>query len=156
MSSFDQSGDQLKRAHAIRHVGIECEKAGRLEEAEKHYDEARALYREHSTEDDLNYANAVRYPAAIKNRLGKSAESEALWREAMDRYEKVGIADGIVEGKLHLANFAIDRGDLTTARSWFEQANIAAAGSESRESHDFIAKVKTRLKDAENAGKEGR
>ena len=60
--------DPLKHAHAIRHVGLAHENAGRLEEAEKHYDKALALYRQHSTQDDLDYANAVRYPAVIKEK----------------------------------------------------------------------------------------
>jgi len=147
----DQFNDPLKRAHAIRHLGIASENAGRLEEAEKYYDKALALYREHETDETLDYANAVRYPAAIKNRLGKRAESEALWREAMDRYENVGIADGIVEGKLHLAHFAIDRGDLSEARNWFEQADAAAARSDDPDKHKFVAEVKARLEEAENA-----
>ena len=48
-------------------------------EAEARYDEALALYREFSPADDLHYANAVRYPAAIKQRLGKLDEAVALW-----------------------------------------------------------------------------
>ena len=69
----------------------------------------------------------------------------------MDRYEKAGIADGIVEGKLHLANFAIDHGDLAEARHWFEQANAAAARSDDPDTHKFVAEVKARLEAAENA-----
>ena len=94
--------DELKRAHHIRHVGIDLENQGRLSEAEAKYDEALALYRLHSTTDDLNYANAVRYPAVIKHRLGKLDEAMRLWEEAVDRYEKVGITEGVTEGTKRL------------------------------------------------------
>lgn len=94
--------DELRRAHRIRHIGIDLENEDKLVEAESKYDEALALYRQHSTEDDLNYANAVRYPAAIKHRLGKFAESIPLWEEAVDRYRKLGITDGVTEGTRRL------------------------------------------------------
>ena len=139
----------LDGAWVKRHIGINYEYAERLTEAEKYYDEALALYREHATEDSLDYANTVRYPAVVKNRLGKSAESEALWREALDRYEKVGIADGIVEGELHMANFAIGRGDLNEARGWLEKAKHSAKDSDNEGTHKFIAEVEAKLRKVE-------
>jgi tetratricopeptide (TPR) repeat protein len=139
----------LEEAWVKRHIGINHEYAERLTEAEKYYDEALALYRENAIEDSLDYANAVRYPAVIKNRLGKHDESEALWREALDRYEKVGIADGIVEGKLHMANFALRRGDLNEARIWLEKAKHSAEGSDNMDTHKFVAEVEAKLKQVE-------
>lgn len=97
---------KLKRAHRIRHYGIDLENQNRLAEAEACYDEALALYREHSTIDDLNYANAVRYVAVIKERLGKHAEAKALWIEAVVRYKNVGIEEGLAESVSHLAQLA--------------------------------------------------
>jgi len=144
---YREIGRPLDAAWVIRHVGINHEYAGRLTNAESAYDETLALYREHSIYDDLDYANAVRYVAVIKNRLGKRDESEKLWREAVDRYEKVGIADGIVEGRLHLANFAIDRGDLKEARKWLEDAVEAARKSDDPGTHKFIAEVTRRIGD---------
>lgn len=93
---------ELKRAHRVRHIGIDHENRGELIAAEKYYDEALDLYRKFSETDDLDYANAVRYPAVIKHRLGKLDESIALWEEAVERYEKLGIVDGVTEGKRRL------------------------------------------------------
>src|SRR5438105_4727806 len=78
---YRELDDPLRLAHTIRHLGLVHEDAGRLEEAEKCYDEALALYRKHETGDTLDYANAVRYPAVIKNRRGKREESTRLWEE---------------------------------------------------------------------------
>ena len=74
----------LAKAHRIRHEGIELENAGRLLEAEEKYDEALRLYREHDKNDTLGYANAVRYPAVVKNLLGKRDESAALARSVRE------------------------------------------------------------------------
>jgi tetratricopeptide (TPR) repeat protein len=101
--SLDPSATaELKRAHRIRHDGIDLENQGKLTEAEAKYEEALALYRRYSEMDDLNYANAVRYPAVIKHRLGKFDESIPLWEEAVRRYEKLGITDGVIEGRRRL------------------------------------------------------
>lgn len=135
----------LDAAWVMRHIGINHEYAERLDEAERSYDGALALYREFATPDDPNYANAVRYPAVIKNRLGKRDESEALWREAVDRYEQLGIVDGVVEGNLHLVNFAIDRADISEAIATFEKAKTAAEGSGDSGTHQFVAEVGERI-----------
>jgi tetratricopeptide (TPR) repeat protein len=126
-------------------MGIIHEYAERLESAEEYYDRALTLYREHGS-NDLDHANAVRYPAVIKDRLGKRRESEVLWQEAAARYEQVGIAEGVVEGSLHLANFAIDRSDVAGARSWFEKAERAASNSAGNATHTFLERVRSRLK----------
>src|ERR1044071_4626893 len=72
----------LDEAWVTRHIGINHEYAERLVDAEKAYEKALALYRDYSTNDDLDYANAVRYVAVIKDRLGKRDESDRLWTEA--------------------------------------------------------------------------
>ena len=95
--------EELKRAHRIRHIGIDLENQGKLIEAEEKYDEALALYRKYSEVDNLDYANAVRYPAVIKHRLGKINEAIKLWEEAVERYEKIGITAGVEEGRKRLA-----------------------------------------------------
>jgi len=98
---FRELDRPLDDAWVLRHIGIIHEYAHRLELAEEYYDRAVALYRQHS-EDDLNYANAVRYPAVIKERLGKRDESLALWQEAHDRYRQCGIEDGVKEAATHI------------------------------------------------------
>ena len=139
----------LEEAWVKRHIGINHEYAERLTEAEKYYDEPLALYRRNATEESLDFANTVRYPAVIKDRLGKRSESETLWREALDRYETVGIADGIVEGKLQMANFAFHRGDLDKARDWLDKAKHSAEGSDNEETHKFITEIEAKLKQVE-------
>lgn len=94
--------EELKRAHRIRHIGIELENQGKLVEAEAKYDEALALYRRYSEVDDLDYANAVRYRAVIKHRLGKIGEAIKLWEEAVERYDRAGIIAGVEEGTKRL------------------------------------------------------
>lgn len=96
--------NELKRAHRIRHEGIGLENAGRLAEAERKYEEALSIYREYSTCDDLDYANAARYVAAIKQRLGQFDEAKALWEEAARRYEAVGVEEGVAEARDRLAD----------------------------------------------------
>ena len=135
----------LAEAHAIRHRGIRLENHGRLEEAEKLYDEALALYREHDKNDTLDYANAVRYPAVVKNRLGNRDESTELWIEAFTRYEKLGILEGVAGAGAWLTIFAIERNDLASAHEWFEKADAASARSEDPDTHKFVNEVRSRL-----------
>ncbi|HEX3102298.1 MAG TPA: hypothetical protein VHQ01_10915 [Pyrinomonadaceae bacterium] len=145
---YHDLGLPLEEAWVKRHIGINHEYAGRLEEAEKYYDEALALYREHSREDDLNYANGVRYPAVIKERLGKKDESAKLWEEAHDRYARVhpnSLGEGVAEAAAWLTILAIEKGDLPLARQWFEKANTASQASSDPDTHKFIAEVRAKL-----------
>jgi tetratricopeptide (TPR) repeat protein len=151
MTFFERSDDPLGRANATRHLGIAHEKAGRLLEAKRCYDEALALFRGNETADTLDYANAVRYPAVIKNRLGKREEATELWAEAVSRYAAVDIVEGIAEGAAHMTQFAIDAGDLELAREWFEKARVASEKSGDPDTHKFVAEVGAHLENAENA-----
>ena len=145
---YMELGLPLEEAWVKRHIGINHEYAGRLEEAEKYYDEALALYREHSTKDDLNYANGIRYPAVIKERLGKKDESAKLWEEAHDRYARVhpnGLGEGVAEAAAWLTILAIENGDLPLARKWFARASAASEASGDPDTHKFIAEVKAKI-----------
>lgn len=144
---YRELGMPLEEAWVKRHIGINHEYAGRLVEAEKYYDEALSLYREHST-DDLNYANAVRYPAVIKERLGNKDEAARLWEEAHDRYREIGpggLGEGVAEAAAWLTIFAIEKGDRDLAQNWFARASEASAASEDPDTHKFIAEVKATL-----------
>ncbi len=152
---YDEIGLPLEAAWVKRHIGINHEYAGRLEDAEKYYDEALALYREHSTEDDLNYANAVRYPAVIKERLGKKGESAQLWEESHDRYAKVhpdGLGEGVAEAAAWLTILSIERDDLDLASKWFARASEASGASGDPDTHKFIFEVKTKLESKQTEG----
>lgn len=151
---YHELGLSLEEAWVKRHIGINHEYAGRLEDAETYYDAALALYRTHSSEDDLNYANAVRYPAVIKERLGKKDEAAKLWEEAHDRYARVhpdGLGEGVAEAAAWLTILAIEKDELTLAKQWFARASEASSNSSDPDTHKFIADVEKRLEAAENS-----
>jgi tetratricopeptide (TPR) repeat protein len=148
---YAEVGLPLEEAWVKRHIGINHEYAGRLEDAEALYDEALALYREHATEDDLDYANTVRYPAVIKARLGKRDEAAQLWEEACRRYEAVGIIEGVVEANARMAELAIEEGDVARARDSFDRAAAAAGHSANPDTRKLVDEVRAKMERAENA-----
>ena len=149
---YRELGRPLDEAWVTRHIGINHEYAERLIEAETAYEKALDLYRTHSKIDDLDYANAVRYVAVIKDRLGKRDEADQLWTETVERYEKVGIVEGIAEGTAHLTLFALDKGDLDRARRWFARAEAASSRSTDPDTHKFIDEVRVQLNSASSKG----
>ncbi len=151
-SLYLERGEPLEAAWVKRHIGIIHEYAGRLDEAERCYDEALLLYRQHSTDDDLNYANAVRYPAVVKERLGKKDEAAKLWEEAFERYSRVhpnGLGEGVAEAASWLTILAIEKGELGLARKWFLSASEASGKSSDNDTHKLIDDVRARLEKAE-------
>lgn len=135
----------LEAAWVLRHIGINHEYAERLADAEKYYDESLALFRQRADENDNNYANTVRYPAVIKNRIGKRDESTALWEEAVRRYDTMNEPLGVAEGSAWLAIFAIEKGEPQLARNWFVKAEQAAAVANDKDTDTWIAEVRARL-----------
>jgi tetratricopeptide (TPR) repeat protein len=141
-------GMRLDEAWCLRHIGIIREYQDRLEDAERSYDEALALYREHAEGSSLDYANTVRYPAVVKNRLGKREDATRLWEEAHDRYKQVGprgLGEGVAEAAAWLTIFAIESGDRGLAEKWFESASEASSASSDPDTHEFVATVEARL-----------
>ena len=96
-------GDTLLLAHSVRHVGDHHRRVGRTEAAEACYDEALVLYRDHERPPKLDFANAVRPMAILKEDAGKVEEAKALWREARDLYADVNVQEGVDECSQHLA-----------------------------------------------------
>lgn len=135
----------LEAAWVLRHIGINKEYAGRLTEAEKYFDESLALFRQHASNDDNNYANTVRYPAVIKDRVGKRDESTALWEEAVRRYDEMGQPLGVAEGAAWLAIFATEKGDPALAHEWFAKAEAAATAAKDGDTDKWIAEVRVKL-----------
>lgn len=135
----------LEAAWVLRHIGINHEYAERLTDAEKYYDEALALFRKCADDNDSNYANTVRYPAVVKNRIGKREESTALWEEAVRRYEAMNQPHGVAEGAAWLAVFAIEKGDEQFAQEWLGKAEVAASQAQDKDTDKWIAEVKSRL-----------
>jgi tetratricopeptide (TPR) repeat protein len=138
-------GMPLEAAWTMRHIGINHEYAGRLTEAEKYYDDSLALFRQHASDSDDNYANTVRYPAVIKNRVGKRDESTALWEEAVRRYDEMDQPLGVAEGSAWLTIFALEKGDRALAYEWFAKAEGAARAANDPDTAKFIAEVRARM-----------
>lgn len=98
-----RTGDQLLLAHAIRHVGDAHRGAQRLAEAEACYDEALTLYAEHASPPPVDYANAIRPVAIVKEALGETDEARLLWQRAKALYAAVPIPAGVAESDENLS-----------------------------------------------------
>ncbi|MCY3926813.1 MAG: tetratricopeptide repeat protein [Acidobacteria bacterium] len=98
-----RTGDPLLLAHAIRHLGDAHRSTGRLPGAEACYDEALGFYAEHSDPPPLDYANALRPTAIVKEELGKTDDARHLWQRAKALYAAVPIAAGVAECDENLA-----------------------------------------------------
>lgn len=92
-----RTGDPLLLAHVIRHLGDAHRSTGRLAAAETCYDEALGLYAEHSDPPPLDYANAIRPTAILKEALGDCHEARHLWKQAKALYAAVPIDAGVAE-----------------------------------------------------------
>lgn len=93
------SGDPLRIAHAVRHLGDVHRNGKRLQEAEICYEEALALYREHESSRILDYANALRPMAILKAERSELDEAKSLWQQAGALYGVVGIDAGVEEAE---------------------------------------------------------
>jgi len=92
-----RTGEPLLLAHAIRHVGDAHRGARRPAEAEACYDEALALYAKHPDPPELDYANAIRPMALLKEALGEIDEARHLWQRAKALYDMVPVPAGVAE-----------------------------------------------------------
>jgi len=88
----------------------------------------------------------VRYPAVIKNRVGKREESTTLWEEAVRRYDEMDQPLGVAEGAAWLAIFAIEKDDPELAREWFAKAEAAEAKARDGDTEKWVDEVRGRLK----------
>ena len=92
-----RAGHPTPLAHAVRHLGDLHRKAGRLAAAEACYAEALALYGRQQEPPALDYANALRPMAILKESLGRAGEARILWRRARDLYGTVPVEAGVAE-----------------------------------------------------------
>jgi hypothetical protein len=67
-------GDPLRLAHAVRHLGDAYYYARRAERAEPCYVEALSIYRGHEHARPLDFANAIRSFAVLKDENGEPQE----------------------------------------------------------------------------------
>lgn len=104
------AGEPLLLAHTIRHLGDIHLDAGRLELAERCYDEALALYRENAKQAAaLDLANAIRPLAILQERKGNLEQAKSLWKEARELYAAVDVPAGVAESSSHLAQLRWDK-----------------------------------------------
>lgn len=97
-----RGNDPLVLAHTVRHLGdVLCE-TGDPREAERCYAEALTIYRAHPARQALDFANAVRPMAILRETLGERDEARALWREAHGLYREAGVEAGVSESSARL------------------------------------------------------
>jgi len=100
------SGDRLKFAHTIRHLGDVLTSQQHWPEAGRCYLEALDIYRGHPSPGALDLANAVRSYAVWMTEGGRREQARALWTEAAGLYESEGIAAGVEECRRRAAQLA--------------------------------------------------
>jgi len=97
-----EEGDISLLAHTVRHLGDLHRDADRLAEADPCYSEAIALYRSVDSPPALDFANALRPAALLKERQGDHARARQLWSEARALYQAAGVQPGVDECIRHL------------------------------------------------------
>lgn len=98
-----EADDPLRLAHALRHLGqVEC-RLGRLDVAERCYEEALGLYDVAEGAHPLDYANALRPMAMLREELGEVEEARVLWRRAAELYRAARVEEGLEECEGRLA-----------------------------------------------------
>ncbi len=97
------TGDQLGWAHSIRHVADILREQKLPREAEAAYDQVLVVYAQRPDPPVLDYANALRGLALLKDHAGDVEEALHLWRAARAKYEAAGVEAGITECQTHIA-----------------------------------------------------
>lgn len=90
-------GDDLVLAHSVRHFGDLHREAGRIADAQRYYDEALSLYRAALAPPALDFANALRPAAMLKEAEGDIEAARQLWTEARLLYERADVRPGVEE-----------------------------------------------------------
>ncbi len=94
--------DPLRLAHAVRHLGQVNHRLGRLEPAERCYEETLDLYDRSGMAHPVDHANALRPTAALKEELGDMEGARLLWRMAAELYRSAGVEEGVRECEARL------------------------------------------------------
>lgn len=139
------SGDALKLAHAVRHLGDAYYYAGQIDVAEPCYVEALSIYRRLNDGRLLDVANAIRSYAVIKGEIGATDEARRLWQEAHDLYLSLDVSAGVAESAARLALLAQLENDLQQRNEWLAEATEAAQTANDPETSQFVSEVKARI-----------
>jgi tetratricopeptide (TPR) repeat protein len=97
-----EEAEPLLLAHTIRHLGDLHRSVSRLDAAARCYDEALALYRRADAPDPLDFANALRPAAILKEHQGDTVAARQLWADAHRLYGVAGIQAGVEESARRL------------------------------------------------------
>ena len=144
VTAYRKDGTQpLKLAHAIRHLGDAHYEVAQTALAEQCFLEALALYRTYEHGPSLDFANAVRRLAVLKDDAGEVDEAIALWQESHDRYVEVNVPMGVAESDGHLALLTHRKGNLPESREWLHKARAAAEASQDPPSLRYVEKVRS-------------
>jgi tetratricopeptide (TPR) repeat protein len=92
-----EEGNALLLAHTVRHLGDLHREAGRLTDAAPCYQEALSLYRATSAAPALDFANALRPAAILKEAEGDVKAARQLWSDARLLYEAAGVRPAVEE-----------------------------------------------------------
>ena len=137
--------DPLRLAHAVRHLGDAYYYGHRPRLAEPCYVEALSIYRSHEDRRQLDFANAIRSFAVLKDEVGEAEEAQHLWLEAHDLYMSLDVPAGIAESAARLALLARRRGDRQRSREWLDAAITAADGADDPETLQYIDEVRAQI-----------
>ena len=91
------AGEPMLLAHTVRHLGDIFRRSNDMEGALACYSEAIELYRGSPETRRGDLANAVRPMAILQEALGHPTAARALWAEAKELYEGLGIREGVSE-----------------------------------------------------------
>jgi tetratricopeptide (TPR) repeat protein len=100
---FRKLDSPLTLAHTIRHVADILLDEGKLEPAQRHYEEALSIYCAHEETPPLDLANTLRGYALLKEGSRKTEEATMLWKQTQALYEQLGIEPGVTECRSHVA-----------------------------------------------------
>lgn len=95
------SADRMRFAHTVRHLGDVYVDLQNWVGAEESYIEALNIYRGQPATRVLDFANAIRSYAVLKDKTGRQEESRGLWAEAGRLYQELGVEAGIEECNRH-------------------------------------------------------
>jgi tetratricopeptide (TPR) repeat protein len=97
------NGEAALQAHALRHVCELARETGDLTAALAAGQDAVSLYRALPNAVTLDLANALRGTALALEQLKRTQAVAALWREARDIYQDLGVLEGVAECNERLA-----------------------------------------------------
>ena len=92
-----ETGDALRVAHAVRHLGQVRHRQRRWDQARACYREALDLYEKGDDTSPLDHANALRPMALLLEDRGDADAAASIWREAARLYRAAGVAAGVEE-----------------------------------------------------------